>query len=83
MEYKTISQMFYQRMNKSLDEKIMFYKDRLKWANKKIIKLFPEYKPEPRRNKKLEDEREPEPLYQILENGDRVQIHFPLNNDGF
>ena len=31
MEYKTISQMFYQSMNNSLDEKIMFYKDRLKW----------------------------------------------------
>ena len=31
MEYKTIAQMFYQSMNKSLDEKIMFYKDKLKW----------------------------------------------------
>ena len=31
MEYKTISQMFYQSMKKSLDEKIIFYKDGLKW----------------------------------------------------
>ena len=31
MKYKTISQMFYESMNKSLNEKIMFYKDRLKW----------------------------------------------------
>ncbi len=58
--------------------KLSSYKDRLKWANKKIIKLFPEYKPEPRRNKKVESERGPEPLYQVLENGDRVQIPFPV-----
>ena len=31
MKYKTISQMFYQSMNKSLDEKIMFYKDGRNW----------------------------------------------------
>ncbi len=58
--------------------KLSSYKDRLKWANKKIIKCFPEYKSEPRRNKKVETDREPEPLYQILENGDRIQIPFPV-----
>jgi len=58
--------------------KLSSYKDRLKWANKKIIKCFPEYDPEPRRNKKVKIDREPEPLYQILENGDRVQIPFPV-----
>ena len=31
MKYKTISQMFYESMRKSLDGKIMFYKDGLKW----------------------------------------------------
>lgn len=58
--------------------KLSSYKDRLKWANKKIIKLFPEYEPEARRNKRMEKERKLEPLYQILENGDRVQIPFPV-----
>ena len=45
--------------------------------------MFPEYKPEPRRNKKVKIEREPEPLYQILENGDRVQIPFPTKRFKF
>ncbi len=31
MKYKTIAQMFYQSMNKSLDEKIIFYKDGIRW----------------------------------------------------
>ena len=31
MEYKTIAEMFYQSMNKSLDEKVIFYKDGIKW----------------------------------------------------
>ena len=63
---------------KRIGIKLSSYKDRLKWANKKIIKTFPEYKPEPRRNERVEVKRKPEPLYQILENGDRVQIPFPV-----
>ena len=31
MEYKTISQMFYHSMNNSLDEQVIFYKDKMKW----------------------------------------------------
>jgi predicted DNA binding protein len=63
--------------------KLSSYKDRLKWANKKIIKLFPEYKSKPKRNKKVKNESKPEPLYKILENGDRVQIPFPTKKFKF
>ena len=59
---------------KRLNIDLSSYKDRLFWANKKIVKLFPEYEPIARRTKKKTKVSKPEPLYQILENGERIEI---------
>ena len=43
MEYKTIAEMFYQSMNKSLDEKVIFYKGPLcksAWAGTTFRLVF-------------------------------------------
>ncbi len=55
--------------------KLSSYKDRLKWAHKKIIKLFPEYEAVARRNfKKTQNTEKIAPLYQINKNGEKTLI---------
>jgi hypothetical protein len=58
---------------------IASYQERLDWAYKKLMKLFPEYDPKPRRNMNSKQliKNKPAPLYQILENGERIEIPIP------
>ncbi len=65
---------------KKLGISIASYQERLEWAYKKLEKLFPEFRREPRRNKnpKQRNSNIPAPLYQIIKNGDRIKIPFPV-----
>ncbi len=66
---------------KKLGISVASYQERLEWAYKKIARVYPEYKRKPRRKNRMKRKSQPEPLYQILENSEKIQIPFPIKKD--
>lgn len=67
---------------KALGISIDSYQERLEWAIKKIIRHYPELRPQKRRTRLQEEEFiPPAPLYEVLPSGEKIQIELPVKRE--
>ncbi|GEM_PF-5933977 len=81
---------FYEEVEKPTQEEnakkvgisIASYQERLGWAYKKLDGLYPEFTRRRRKNPNFDKPQQtPEPLYEILPSGEKVQIEHPAKQD--